>query len=186
MVNIFIFHGTEGHPEENWIPWIKKELEKLNCNVITPQFPTPPIVPAKISEWFEVLNQHKDSLNENTILVGHSLGGVFTLRILEKLTSPVKAVFLTGTPIGIKPILNYERDEKFSGFNFDWQNIKNKSKHFDIFHSDNDPYVSTLNGEYLAKNLEIKLTLVPNAGHFTHKTGYLTFPILLEKIKKIL
>ncbi len=21
--NIFIFHGTEGHPKENWFPWLK-------------------------------------------------------------------------------------------------------------------------------------------------------------------
>ncbi|KKS50273.1 MAG: hypothetical protein UW01_C0001G0132 [Candidatus Nomurabacteria bacterium GW2011_GWA2_43_66] len=25
-MNAFIFHGTEGHPQENWFPWLKKEL----------------------------------------------------------------------------------------------------------------------------------------------------------------
>ena len=98
----------------------------------------------------------------------------------------MKAVFLTGTPIGIKPILNYDRDSSFSGFDFDWQNIKTKAKHFDVFHSDNDPFVSLENGKQLAKELSVNLTFIPNAGHFNKKAGYLSFPKLFEKIETIL
>ncbi len=182
-MNAFIFHGTEGHPEENWFPWLKKELEAKGCKVFVPQFPSPPIVPAKIAEWFGVLKEYEQYINEDTILIGHSLGGVFTLRLLEKLKHPVKAVFLIGTPIGIKPILNYDRDSSFSGFNFDWPAIKSNAKHFTVYHSDNDPYVSLGNGEHLAKELGVKLTFIPNAGHFNTKAGYTSFPDLLEKIK---
>ncbi len=28
-MNFFIIHGIYGHPEENWFPWLKKELEKF-------------------------------------------------------------------------------------------------------------------------------------------------------------
>jgi hypothetical protein len=27
-MNAFIFHGTEGHPQENWFPWMKEKLFK--------------------------------------------------------------------------------------------------------------------------------------------------------------
>ena len=57
--NIFIFHGTEGHPQENWFPWLKGKLEAKGCKVFVPQFPTPPVVPAKISEWFDVLKEYE-------------------------------------------------------------------------------------------------------------------------------
>jgi len=184
--NVFIFHGTEGYPEENWFPWLKKELEAKGCKVFVPQFPSPPIVPAKISEWFEVLKKYESEINENTIIIGHSLGGVFALRVLEQLKHPVRAVFLVGTPIGVKPIANYDRDNSFSGFDFDWTAIKNNSKHFTVYHSDNDPYVSLGNGEQLAKELGVELSFVPNAGHFNAKAGYLSFPDLLEKVRKIL
>ena len=90
---VFIFHGTEGYPEENWFPWMKEKLEAKGCEVIIPQFPTLPIVPAKISEWFEVLKKHEKYINEDTIIIGHSLGGVFALRVLEKLKHPIRAVF---------------------------------------------------------------------------------------------
>ena len=142
MKNAIIIHGTEGYPEENWFPWLKQELEKRGYKVFVPQFPSPPKVPAKIDEWFDVLKDYEHHMNKDTILIGHSLGGIFTLRILERLKHPVKAAFFVGTPIGIRPILNYERDSSFSGFSFDWKNIINKAHHFAVFQSDNDPYVS--------------------------------------------
>lgn len=184
--NVFIFHGTEGYPEENWFPWLKEKLEAQGCKVIVPQFPSPPVVPAKISEWFLVFDKYREYLNEDTIIIGHSLGGVFALRILEKLEQPVKAVFFVGTPIGVKPITYYDRDVSFSGFDFDWENIKNKAKHFSVFQSDNDPFVSLSNGEQLAKNCGVKLTFIPNAGHFNKDSGYLKFPDLLKEIEIIL
>lgn len=180
--NVFIFHGTEGYPEENWFPWLKEKLEAKGYKVFVLQFPSPPIVSSKISEWFEVLNKYEEYLNEDSILIGHSLGGVFALRALEKLKHSVKTVFLVGTPIGVKPILNYDRDSSFSGFDFDWFTIKANAKNFVVYQFDNDPYVSLGNGEQLAKELGVELTFVPNAGHFNAKAGYLSFPDLLEKI----
>ena len=184
--NIFIFHGTEGYPEENWFPWLREKLEAKGFKVIVPQFPTPPVAPAKISEWFDVLKEYEKDINGETIIIGHSLGGVFSLRILEKLEHPIKATFLVGTPIGVRPILFYDRDSSFSGFDFNWESIKNKAKHFGVFQSDNDPFVSLGNGEQLAKELGVELTFIPNAGHFNKKVGYLNFPKLLEKIETIL
>ena len=184
--NEFIFHGTEGYPEENWFPWLKEKLEAKGCKVIVPQFPTPPVVPAKISEWFEVLKKYEEYINEDTILIGHSLGGLFTLRVLEQLKLKIKAVFLVGAPMGIKPLFNYDRDNSFSGFIFDWKNIRNKAKHFTVYQSDNDPYVSLDNGKQLAKKLGIELTFIPNAGHFNKPAGYLSFPDLLKKVEEVL
>ncbi len=184
--NVFIFHGTEGSPEENWFPWMKEKLEAEGCKVIVPQFPSPPVVPAKISEWFDVLKNYEKDITENTILIGHSLGGIFTLRVLEKLNHSVKAAVFVGTPIGVRPILNYERDNSFSGFDFDWEKIKGKTKNFIVFQSDTDPYVGLGNGEQLAKNLGVELSFVPDAGHFNKKAGYTQFPELLEKLKPLL
>ena len=186
MKNVFIFHGTEGHPQENWFPWLKQELEKLGYQVHVPDFPSPPKIPAKISEWFDVLKNYEKYINKDTILIGHSLGGIFNLRLLEKLENPVKAAIFIGTPIGVRPILNYDRDNNFSGFDFDWNNIRKKTKIFLIFQSDDDPYVSLGNGEELSKHLNVTLNFVPNAGHFNEKAGYKKFDLLLEKLKPIL
>lgn len=186
MNNIFIFHGTEGYPEENWFPWLREKLEARGHKVIVPQFPSPPIVPAKISEWFEVFKNYEEFINEDAIIIGHSLGGVFALRVLEKLKQPVKAAIFTGTPIGVRPITFYDRDSSFSGFSFDWPAIKASSKNFLVFQSDDDPFVSLANGEELAKKLGVELCFIPHAGHFNKKAGYLKFEELLEKLEPLL
>ncbi len=186
MGNIFILHGTEGHPEENWFPWLKEKLEARRCKVFVPQFPSPPVMSAKINEWFEVLKNYEQYIDEDTILIGHSLGGVFTLRILEKLKHTIRAAVFIGTPVGVRPILNYDRDNSFSGFSFDWPTVRTKANHFIVFQSDNDPYVGLENGQELAKKLGIDLSLVPNAGHFNKKAGYTKFEELLKKLELLL
>jgi len=180
MKNVIIIHGTEGYPEENWFPWLKIELEKIGYKVSVPGFPSPPIIPAKISEWWKVINNY--TIDESTAIIGHSLGGVFTLRILEKLDKPIASAFFIGTPIGEKPIANYDRDVAFSGFEFDWNKIISSAKHFEVFQSDNDPYVGLENGRTLAEKLGVKLNFIPNAGHFDTQAGYTKFEELLSLI----
>lgn len=106
--------------------------------------------------------------------------------ILEKLKHPVKAAFFVGTPIGVPPITNNERDNAFTGNDFDWKAIRKKAQYFVVFQSDNDPYVGLDNGKELAKNLGVELSFIPNAGHFNESTGYLKFEKLRDAVVKIL
>ncbi len=202
--NIFIFHGTGGYPEENWFPWLKGQLESENCQitipkfphskelfaeaclkVVVPQFPSPerPI----LNDWLNKLDEYKEFINENTILIGHSLGGLFLLRVLERLETPVKAAIFVSASAGVKPIKFYQGDHDFSGgFDFDWGKIKKSASHFEVFHSDTDQMVCLGNGEELAKRLGVKLNVIPDAGHLNAKAGYTKFPELLNAINAIL
>ena len=181
MPNIFIFHGTGGHPQENWFPYLKKELEKLNCKVFVPQFPTPEN--QTLQSWFKVLEEYKIFIDKNSILVGHSLGGAFLLKVLERFEA--KAAFIVAAPVGILPIKNFDSDRKFlENFEFDFEKIKANCKKFYVFHSDNDPYVCLGNGKETSANLETELIFIENAGHFNEAAGYTEFKTLLEEIKK--
>ncbi|VVC00920.1 Serine hydrolase [uncultured archaeon] len=183
MPNAFIFHGTGGYPGENWFPWLKRELEKLGYTVVVPQFPTPENqTPAS---WLEAFGQYGQFLSSDTLLIGHSLGGTFLLRVLEKYDVKIKAAFLVATPIGVMPIKNIATDWPFLRRPFGYGKIKCRAGKFFVFHSDDDPYVPLGNGEELSRHLGVPLTFVPHAGHFNSKSGYLAFPLLLEKIKEI-
>lgn len=183
MKTAVIFHGTGGHPEENWFPWIKKELEKLNYTVIIPHFPTP--ANQTPESWFEVINMYLNSIISDSILIGHSLGGAFLLRVLESSENRVKAAFFVAVPIGVLPIKYYKTDKPFIGTPFNWEKIRQSATKFFVFHSDNDELVSLGNGSSLAKNLNTELILIKNAGHFNTKSGYIKFELLLNKIKQI-
>jgi uncharacterized protein len=182
MANIFIFHGSYGFPGENWFPWLRAELEKLGHKVYVPAFPTPE--GQKLDNWLHVFESYIPKLDGETILVGHSCGAIFALRLLEKIEIKIKAVFLVAGPV--KP-LNNEFDKVHMDFvdhPINWSKVKDNAKNFYPIYSDNDPYVSIDNGEISARELGTKLIVVKNAGHFNTKAGYDKFKLLLELIKK--
>ena len=178
--NAFIFHGTAGSPEGNWFPWLKKELEDKGIPTVVPRFPTPE--GESLEAWFEILEAEEQKVNADSLLIGHSKGGMFLLKLLEKLEQPVDTAVFVAAPIGVKPILYYEEDKKFSNFDFDWQRIVSKANTFIVFHSDNDSYVSMANGEELASHLGVELTFIPNAGHISASSGFTTFQPLSDKL----
>ncbi len=181
MKNALIIHGTEGYPEENWFPWLKKQLEKYGYHVAVPQFPTPQNQTPE--HWFDILKPYEHTFNEDTILIGHSCGGAFLLRVLEKINTKINvAVFVTASA-GIKPIKYYEADRPFIENPFDWKKIRNSAKHFFVFHSEDDPFICPANGEKIAKEVGVELIKLKDAGHFNLASGYDRFDLLLEKIK---
>jgi uncharacterized protein len=185
MTNIFIIHGAYGHPNENWFPWLKSELEKLNCTVFIPKFPTPEN--QTLENWLKVFDKYKKYFNENTIVVGHSIGVAFLLNILEKKNIKIKAAFFISGFIGQLENQEFNKiNNSFANKKFDFKKIKNNCEQFFIFHSDNDPYVPLKKAEELSKYFDVKITLVKNAGHFNERAGYKQFPLLLEKIKEIM
>ena len=97
MTNVFIIHGICGCPEENWFPWLKKELESLGHNVFVPGFPNPKH--PKLIGWLEFFDKYQDNLREDSVVVGHSLSVSFLLRILEE--HPAKAAFFVAGFTGV-------------------------------------------------------------------------------------
>ncbi len=180
MTKIFIIHGVYGSPEENWIPWLKSELEDLGCEVFAPKFPTPE--GHNLENWLSILKDYE--VDEDTILVGHSMACAFVLSVLEKLDKPVKACFFVAGWTGLLNDPLDELNKTFVDRNFDWEKIKQNCKKFVLFSSDNDPYVSLDLGKKLASDVGGELTVVKGAGHFNAKAGYLKFDLLLDKIKE--
>jgi len=183
-MKVIIIHGAYGSPQENWFPWLKKELEKLNCDVIVPQFPTPE--GQKLKTWLEILNKTIKTWDDDLIFVAHSLGPALVLKKIEELKKPIKASFLVSGFIGRL------RQEEFDSINanffengFNWKKIKKNCRNFFVYNSDNDPYVSLSKGKELAKNLGVKLNIIYNGGHLNSAAGYNQFPKLLEDIKRI-
>jgi predicted alpha/beta hydrolase family esterase len=178
--NAFIFHGTAGSPEGNWFPWLKTKLENQDIVTTVPRFPTPE--GESLDAWLKVLKSQAQQINSASLLIGHSKGGMFLLKVLEQLVEPVDTAVFVSAPIGVKPIRYYEEDKLFSNFEFDWDKIRSKAKHFVVVHSDNDPYVSIENGRQLAKELGIDLTFIPQAGHINSESGFTEFPQILKSL----
>ena len=182
-MNFFIIHGIYGHPEENWFPWLKKELEKKGCAVIVPKFPTP--IGQSLDSWMKMFKKYEEKINSETILIGHSLGAAFILNYLEQADKEIKAAFLVA---GYHKMLENEfkqLNKSFVDKKFNWDKIIENCENFFVIGSDNDPYIEEGITRQMAFELDAELHIIHNGGHLNSKAGYDKFPFLLELIRKI-
>ena len=108
-----LLHGYTSSPKANFFPWLKKELEKRGAKVYVPALPDSDD-PKVYDQVAEVLKS--TPFDENTVLLGHSLGGVVAMKVLEKLKKPVrKTIFVASFT------QNRFLDEEFQPHTFDWK-----------------------------------------------------------------
>lgn len=176
-----LVHGSCGNPEENWFPWLKKELEKKGWEVLVPQFPTPE--KQSLGSWLKIFENYEKHLGPDTILIGHSIGSAFILSVLEMSEKPVGSCFLVAGFTGKLGSKRFDPMNKtFAEKEFDWKKIRKNCKRFVVFCSDNDPYVPGEKSGELADKLGADFILVKGAGHFNTEAGYSKFELLLKKI----
>lgn len=178
---IFIFYGVRGTPKENWFPWLKKELKGSRYQVIIPALPTPQ--KQTLKDWLKAFEPYEKHLTPETIFIGHSLGVLFTLNLIEKY--PIKAAYLVAG-FGKLPGNKFDEGMKSFARKFDWKKIRQNCKKFYVFDGDNDPYVKLAVSKDLAKKTQTNLILVPNGGHLNQSAGFEKFPLLLEKIQNVI
>jgi len=82
---VLIIHGLESNSREHWFLEEKTRLEKLGYEVTVPDMPNS-FHPQK-EEWLKVIKDF--NLDENSILIGHGLGGTIILSFLEQATKVV-------------------------------------------------------------------------------------------------
>lgn len=82
MKRVVLIHGNGGGKgTDNWLPYVKSELEKLGISCEAPDMPDPEL--ARAEYWLPFL-QNTLKVDESTILVGHSSGAVAALRYAEE------------------------------------------------------------------------------------------------------
>ncbi|PIR53615.1 hypothetical protein COU76_00120 [Candidatus Peregrinibacteria bacterium CG10_big_fil_rev_8_21_14_0_10_49_10] len=180
MPTALIVHGMYGHPGENWFPWLKTELEGKGWRVHIPQFPTKDDLNPE--DWWSALAPYEGKIDENTTVIGHSLGVAFLLKVIEK--HPVHSAFFIAPAWGITgnefdPIIG-----PIANQHFDWELIRKNCPTFTIFHSNNDPYIPLRQAEKLAGHLGAEVEVIEGAGHFNETAGYTEIPLLFEHITK--
>jgi predicted alpha/beta hydrolase family esterase len=181
MKRIFLIHGLGGHPEENWLPWLKNELEKKGLKVIVPAMPD--THHPKQDAWVSYLAEKVGIPDKDCIFVGHSLGCTAILRYLETLKENQEVgacIFVAGVhkDLGTKEIKNFFEAP------FDWGRIKSHCRRFIALHSDNDPYAALRSGAVFRKNLNAEI-IIKHMGHFNVAAGITELPVVLDIVLKI-
>jgi len=164
MKKAIIVHCWDGYPEYCWYPDVKKELEKKGFEVLVPAMPDTNV--PNLSKWLPKLKEIAGTPDEDTYLIGHSIGCITIMRYLESLSEKQKiggAIFVAGftDDLGFKELKNFFE----TPINF--KKIKLNSKQFVDIISDNDPYVPLDRGDIIKEKLGAEVIVKHNAKHFS-------------------
>jgi isoleucine--tRNA ligase len=184
--NFVILHGYTGSNKTNFIPWLKAELEQRGARVQAPQLPNTDN-PTEVEQVQYVLDNV--AFDENTVLIGHSLGGLVAMRVLEKLPHKIHHLMLVAPAVlrqfyqGSDDIDTKTGERKrfidhFS-YDFDFDKISSQAVHKTILQDNNDSESRKPSMRYIAENIGATLyETVANKRHFVAEQE----PFILEKL----
>lgn len=174
---VIFIHGNGGSTgDDNWMPSVAEELEKLGLQVSRKTFPDNEM--ARSEYWLPYIKEL--GADENTILIGHSSGAVAAMRFAEqhKILGTV-LVSASYTDLG-------EESEKVSGYfemPWDWKKIKQNQKFIIQFASTDDPYIPISEARYIHEQLLTEYHEFSDKGHFGWDKGIKVFPELITALK---
>jgi uncharacterized protein len=186
IMKAYIVHGWGGSSKEGWIAWLKKELEAKGFEVAA--FDMPETENPKIEAWVKYLEDNIQNPDEETILIGGSIGCQTILRYLEKLPENIKVKKI----ILVAPwytLTNLEEEEISVAKPWEKTPIDEKkvldhiSQKIVAIFSDNDPYVPFEESQQIFKEkYNAEIIIEHNKGHFTEGDGAIDLPVVLKNI----
>lgn len=178
-MQVLIIHGWNSDSKDNWFPWLKKELEARGIVVHCPDLPDS--FSPNQARWLKKINE-TIKLDNELIIVSHSLGTIAALRFLESLEDQkiITTILVAGftQSFGVTAILDFFKTP------FNWNKIRRNSKKFIVISSDNDPYLPISEGQKLAENLNADFIIEKNAGHIDIENGFSKYERVIELVLK--
>jgi len=184
---VFIIHGWGGSPEGGWLPWLAKNLRDKGFSVEVPEMPDTDN--PKMEEWIPHLQALIENPGENTVLVGHSLGGQAILRYLAKLPEGTRI----GKAVLVAPVVDEIKnldaeDRKISSIwlktLIDTEGAKRSAKEIIAFFSDNDQWIPLSSEKTLREKFGARTIIEHNMGHYDNDGKAAEVPKILEEILK--
>jgi len=180
---VVVLHGAHGGPDTNWFPWLHTTLEAKGIEIVRPRLPTPG--GQSLAAWLDAYDRAVTPLPcAPTILVGHSLGAAFALRLIERAVEPVAGLFLAAGFVGALGLPDYDAiNHSFFVAPFDWPAIRErKGRVCRCWAGEDDRYVPVSRSQDIATCLEAPLDIVSGGGHLNSETGFTTFPQMRDAI----
>lgn len=165
MKRAVIVHCWSGTPDYCWYPWVKQQLEAKGFEVIVPAMPDTD--EPELAKWLPHLIKTVGTPDEDTFLIGHSIGCATIMRYLEQLPEGQKVggvVLVAGFThnLGMDQLANFYQTP------LDFEKIRSSTaKGFVNIHSNNDQYVPVDQSPMLKEKLGGEAIMLHAKGHFS-------------------
>jgi predicted alpha/beta hydrolase family esterase len=185
MKKVLLIHGFTGDGNGVWFPWMKKELETRGYEVFTPSLPNSchPV----LQEWVDALEPYYWRLDEEDVIVAHSLGSKASLHTILRVRKKIGRLILVASPIGEYVYRDWEKRirkrpnedqhavQKFWECHLPIEEISNFTK-VTLIISNNDMATPLQKFDGIPKDWQKEIWL--GLGHFCDKE----IPCLLQKV----
>lgn len=185
MKNVFIIHGFQASPKSHWFPWLKQEVERLGfyCQILALSDSLNP----QYTVWKADLANQLQMLDEESIIIAHSLGCISVLDYLSEALSSKKIkafIGVSGFSERLQTLPELNEFIQCADLKDGLLRMQIQQRHV-IFSSD-DAYVSAPMTIHLGQLLNAQMLEIKSAGHFLASDGYVEFPQLWERLQRIL
>lgn len=166
--HVIIIHGIGASPQIMWFPWLRRKLEKRGIHVDALKMPRP--FHPDLADWRKAAQAALKDAGPTTMIVGHSLGGAFTVRMLEEGTlRHVGCVVLVSAPIA--RTLKFDPVIPFFSKPLDWHVVRDRARRFLLLHAKNDPIVPYDHALRYGEFLGVHPLLIEKGGHLDGLTN---------------
>ncbi|WP_017213149.1 RBBP9/YdeN family alpha/beta hydrolase [Clostridium beijerinckii] len=183
--NIYVVHGYTSSSKSEWFPWLKEKFKDSSIKVSVPDMPDsgdPHLEP-----WINHLHKCIMDIDENTILIGHSLGCITALRYILEKNIKIKGAILISGFMNKNPMDEQtEGLQEFVDSPLDVARIRSLIPKRIAITAIDDDIVPTEATQKLAEELDANLIILESGKHFIARDGYTKFPVLLSEIKKLI
>ncbi len=159
--NIVLLHGFEGSSKTNFFPWLKQTLEEHGHKVFAPELPNSQN--ANVEEQIKFVLDNF-TFDENTILLGHSLGGVVAMKVLERIKNKIHQLVLIDSFVSPGPDRAYASTTTWE---FDYKKIRSHAEEISMLVDSTHSVVSADRQVGMRENLQAAIiTRIPVRDHF--------------------
>ena len=166
---VFIVHRWEAATTSDWYPWLKEQLEKNGFSVVLVDVPdTMDPVPER---WVAKLGADIGTPDQETFLVGHSLGAQTVLKYLEEIDAKIGGIVLVApwprqTKKDEEDPQFFEMSKRWLNKELNWNKIARNANGAVAIFSDDDPFVPITDSQVFKDKLRAKIIIEKGKGHF--------------------
>ncbi|MDD3303994.1 MAG: alpha/beta hydrolase [Clostridia bacterium] len=184
MSKVLLLHGYNGVPKV--FEWLRDELTNKGYQVIVPEFPVQEN--ARYHLWKDILDNYKDELTDELIVIGHSIGNRLIVKYLHENQLNIKLyISLAGFSDvykidGREDLYNAVKDFEISEQEIN--NFKEQVEKKYCIYSNDDHIVPFDVLERYPVAIDGIPMLIKGIGHMGKKSNVVEIPKVLEIINK--
>ncbi len=180
-LQVIVIHGYGATPESHWFPWLRDQLGAENVTIpVMPDSSAP-----DADTWVTIASEAIAGADANTVVIGHSLGGITALRGIAAQREGLRLAGIVVIAGFAENLPGYEPLNPFTVDNLNMESLRAVSPHRTVLVADVDPILDVAVVRRLAARLDANVIEVPGAGHFQADDGVTELPQLMDVLRGI-